>query len=48
MTLISGMHFPTNREEPVNRLFTVCGDCSAVMDVHAAVLAALRNRIRVL
>jgi hypothetical protein len=30
-----------------NRLFTVRGDCSAVMDVHAAVLAALRNGIRV-
>lgn len=29
-------------------LFTVRGECSAVMRVHAAVLAALRNRIRVL
>jgi hypothetical protein len=29
-------------------LFTVRGECSAVGDVHAAVLAALRNRIRVL
>jgi len=32
----------------VSRLFTVRGECSAVMGVHAAVLAALRNRIRVL
>jgi hypothetical protein len=32
----------------VPRLFTVRGESSAVMDVHAAVLAALRNRIRVL
>jgi hypothetical protein len=30
-----------------SRLFTVRGECSAVMNVHAAVLAALRNRIRV-
>jgi hypothetical protein len=30
------------------RLFTVRGECSAVRDVHAAVLEALRNRIRVL
>ncbi|MBT2534314.1 hypothetical protein J7E83_19715, partial [Arthrobacter sp. ISL-48] len=32
---------------PDYRLFTVHGECSAVMGVHAAVLAALRNRIRV-
>lgn len=31
-----------------NRLFTVRGECSAVMHVHAASLAALRNRMRVL
>lgn len=32
----------------LNRPFAVRGECSAVMGVHAAVLAALRNRIRVL
>jgi hypothetical protein len=40
--------YNVERAVPGTGLFTVRGECSAVIHVHAAVLAALRNRIRVL